>query len=77
MNCRWKDKDGNNRYESFIPEAGLTSTAQAAEVSGPQPGEKRRRHARRPTNVLCITTTVAMYMSGSPTFLVFTSKTRW
>ena len=48
MNCRWKDKSRNHRYDSFIPEVERPVTAQDEEV--PQSGEKRKRQARQPTD---------------------------
>jgi len=50
MNSRWSDKDGNQRYNTFIPEVERPATAQDAEFPEPQPGEKRKRQARRPTD---------------------------
>ena len=50
MNCRWKDKNGNHRYDSFIPEVERPVTAQNEQFPGSQPGEKRKRQARRPTD---------------------------
>ena len=46
----WKDKDGNHRYDSFIPEVERPVTADNVELSEPQSGEKRKRLARRPTD---------------------------
>ena len=43
MNCRWKDKNGNHQYDSFIPEVERPVTAQHEEFPGSQPGEKRKR----------------------------------
>jgi hypothetical protein len=47
MTCRWKDDDGNQRYDCFIPEIDRPGTADFPES---QPGEKRQRQPRRPTS---------------------------
>ena len=56
MTCtcgRWKDEQGNNLYDTFIPEVERPAIAQDADVPepqvGPQPEEKRKRQPRRPT----------------------------
>ena len=53
MTCtcgRWKDEQGNNLYDTFIPEVERPAIAQDADVPEPQPGEKRKRQPRRPTH---------------------------
>ena len=50
MTCRWKDKEGNNKYDTFVPEVERPSTAEDVESQDRQPGEKRKRQPRRPTD---------------------------
>ena len=50
MNCRWKDKDGNHQYNTFIPEVDSPVTFQDVELPEPQAGEKRKPQSRRPTD---------------------------
>ena len=57
MTCRWKDKEennkykeGNNKYNTFVPEVDRLSTAEDVESQDRQPGEKRKRQPRRPTD---------------------------
>ena len=83
MNCRWKDKSGNHLHDSFIPEVDKPIPAHDEDLPELQPGEKEKATTRRVgesdnqlTMVLFITTTVAMYMNGSPIFDMFTSRTR-
>lgn len=49
MTGRWKDDQGNNLYDTFIPEVERPAIAQDADVPAPQSGEKRKRQPRRPT----------------------------
>ena len=49
-NCRWKDKDGNHQYDSFIPEVERPLNTDGTDSPDPQPGEKRKRQPRRPTD---------------------------
>ena len=49
MTGRWKDDQGNNLYDTFIPEMERPAIAQNADVPAPQSGEKRKRQPRRPT----------------------------
>ena len=75
MNCRWKDKNGIHLYDSFIPEVDRPVTAHDEELPEPQPGAQRKQQRDdRLTRVLfiTITTTVTIYINGSPIFGVFT-----
>ena len=77
MTCRWKDEHGDNMYDTFIPEVERPAIAQDGDVPELQPGEKRKRQPRRPTDKGALFySTVAMFMSGSHTFVVFTPTTR-
>ena len=66
MNCRWKDKSGNHRYEpSFRKSKGLLLLKMRRfQTRNPEKRESGKRGDRL-TRELCITTTVAMYMNGS------------
>jgi len=50
MSCRWKDKDGNHLYDSFILEVERPLNADGTDSPDPQPGEKRKRQPGRPTD---------------------------
>ena len=81
MTCRWKDEHGDNLYDTFIPEVERPAIAQDGDVPELQPGDSavKRGSGNRgdqPIRVLCFTSTVAMYISGSHTFVVFTPATR-
>ncbi len=70
MSCRWKDKDGNHLYDSFIPEVERPLNADGTNSPDPHPGEKRKLQPRRPlTRVLCTMSTVATYMNISPVWM--------
>jgi hypothetical protein len=78
--CKWKDKNGNHRYDTFIPEHERPATESDIVSSDPQPGEKRKRVSRRPTVAAtdwpCITNKTAIYMNGLPISVECTSKIR-
>ena len=50
MICRWKDKNRNHRYDTFIPEVERPVTAQDEDVPEPQFRKKNKQQARRPTD---------------------------
>ena len=50
MTCRWRDEHGDNLYDTFIPEVERPAIAQDGDVPELQPGEKRKRQPRRPTD---------------------------
>ena len=39
MSCRWKDKDGNHLYDSFILEVERPLNADGTDSPDPQPGD--------------------------------------
>ena len=50
MTYRWKDKEGNNMYNTFVPEVDRPSTAEDVESQELQPGDRKKRQPRRPTD---------------------------
>ena len=70
-------KHGDNMFDTFIPEVERPAIAQDGDVPELQPGERGSgNRGDQPIRVLCFTSTVTMYMSGSHTFVVFTPTTR-
>ena len=78
MTCRWKDKHWDNLYHSFIPEVEGLPLLKMGIFQNCNPVTRGSgNRGDQLTRVLCFTSTVAMYMNGSPTFVLFTSATRW
>ena len=49
MTCRWKDKEGSNKYNTFVPEVDRPSNAEDVDSQELQPGNRRKLQPRPPT----------------------------